>query len=231
METHKTGCIICGRELQYFQQKKTMRCEVCGVEFESAASCTDNHFVCDECHSRPGQAVITSMALRTPGRNPITIAEEMMKNSIINMHGPEHHYLVIAALLAAFKNSGGYVEMESALSLARQRSEKVPGGVCGFWGSCGAGIGTGIFMSIITGATPLSVKQWQLANKMTSLSLEAISENGGPRCCKRDTLLAILTAIDFVKEKISIEMDKPEIVKCSFHHNNPSCKKDSCVFF
>ena len=32
---------------------------------------------------------------------------------------------------------------------------------------------------------------------MTAKSLEAIGEIGGPRCCKRDSFLSILNAVDF----------------------------------
>ena len=70
------------------------------------------------------------------------------------------------------------------------RGKAVPGGVCGFWGACGAGISAGMFISIISGATPLKNEPWGLANKMTSKALDAIGSIGGPRCCKRDSYMA-----------------------------------------
>ena len=42
------------------------------------------------------------------------------------------------------------------------RGKAVPGGACGFWGACGAGISTGMFISIISGATPLKNEPWGL---------------------------------------------------------------------
>ena len=231
MGMHRTGCLICGRELQYFDQPQKLRCEKCGGEFESTAACADHHFVCDKCHARAGYEAISDLADRTRSADPVAIAVEMMNSHLINMHGPEHHYLVPAALLAAFANAGGAVDLAQALPLARQRAEKVPGGICGFWGSCGAGIGSGIFISLVTGATPLSAEPWQLANRMTSHSLAAIADNGGPRCCKRDTLLAILTAVDFVREHLGVAMEKPGSISCSFYSNNPSCKKETCLFY
>ena len=56
-------------------------------------------------------------------------------------------------------------------------------------------MGTGIFISLITDATPLSKEDWGLANRMTAASLNTIAEHGGPRCCKRDSFLAIMDAI------------------------------------
>ena len=63
---------------------------------------------------------------------------------------------VEAALLTAYKNAGGELDLEKALTEMQNRGKQVPGGICGFWGSCGAAVSTGIFLSIITGSTPLS---------------------------------------------------------------------------
>ena len=229
--THRSGCLVCGRELKYFNPPIKLKCLKCGSEFESGVSCADGHYVCDDCHSKDGYAFIGEYAERTSSKNPVEIATGMMKHASINMHGPEHHYLIIAALLAAYRNAGGEIDLEKALSTARQRSKSVPGGICGQWGCCGAGIGAGIFISIISGATPMSVEPWSLANKMTSLSLEAISQNGGPRCCKRDTYLSILTAINYVREHFNIKMERQDDLICVFSGMNPSCRKECCLFY
>jgi len=231
VERHTTGCLICGQELKYFEQVKSLPCGICGQHFETAAACEDGHFVCDACHGKAGDESITDLALAGSSKNPLAIASEMMKNKSINMHGPEHHYLVVAALLSSYKNSGGDIDLKKSLAKARERTGKVPGGICGLWGCCGAGVGSGIFISLITGATPLSVDPWQKANQMTARSLQAIARHGGPRCCKRDTYLAILTAVDFVREHFQIEMEKPETIRCAFFSNNPSCKKTACLFY
>ena len=78
----------------------------------------------------------------------------------------------------------------------QNRGKSVPGGVCGFWGACGAGISAGMFISIISGSTPLANEPFGLSNRMTAKSLYAIGEVGGPRCCKRDSYLSVLQAID-----------------------------------
>ncbi len=231
MVFHKTGCLVCGKNLQYFQTARTLKCEICGLEFESAAACEDQHFVCDQCHAGAGLDSITSLALEAESGNPVAIANKMMKNPLINMHGPEHHYLVVAALLAAYKNSGGDIDLPAALTEARQRAGKVPGGICGYWGCCGAAIGSGIFVSLITGATPMSAEEWRLANTMTSLSLEAIAMNGGPRCCKRDTYLAITTAAGLVRERLGLDMEVSELIVCPFYKGNSSCRKRACPFY
>lgn len=228
---HETGCLICGKDLHYFNPAKILKCNLCGKSFETNASCIDEHFVCDVCHSQSGLLSITSVSLTSDEKNPITIATKMMRDKSINMHGPEHHYLIVAALLTAYKNSGGDIDLNNALITARQRAKNVPGGICGMWGSCGAGIGTGIFVSIITGATPLSEISWSQANLATSMSLATISQNGGPRCCKRNTWISIATIIDHIKNITGVHMDKQENIICSFFPKNPSCKKEKCIYF
>ena len=193
--------------------------------------CKDGHYVCDACHAQKGLLYITHYTSATDSKNPIAIATEIMKNPAINMHGPEHHYLTAASLLAAYKNAGGETDFHKSLHNILQRAKNVPGGICGMWGSCGAGIATGIFISVITGATPLSVKEWSLANEMTSKSLAVISENGGPRCCKRNSYLAILQAAKFINERFNVAMEVPERIICEFSHRNDQCKKSDCLFY
>ena len=79
--------------------------------------------------------------------------------------------MVGSALLVAYKNAGGEIDLPEALLEMMNRGKAVPGGACGFWGACGAGISTGMFISIISGATPLKNEPWGLANKMTSKHL------------------------------------------------------------
>lgn len=109
------------------------------------------------------------------------------------------------------------------------RGSSVPGGACGFWGACGAGISTGMFISIVTGSTPLGEDNFGLSHKMTARALEAIGEIGGPRCCKRDSYLSILQAVDFVRENLGVHMEQPKI-RCSYSGRNNQCIGKRCPF-
>jgi hypothetical protein len=147
------------------------------------------------------------------------------------MHGPEHHVLIGSALLAAYHNCGGKIDLSEALAVMRQRGNQVPGGICGLWGNCGAGTSAGIFMSIITGCTPLAGNSWKLSNLMTSECLKNIAESGGPRCCKRDGFVAIKTAVPFVADNFDVQMDLTEKFECHFSERNKECLKKRCSFF
>ena len=153
----------------------------------------------------------------------------MMALPFCHMHGPEHHVMVGAALLTAYKNAGGSVDFETALTEMISRGKKVPGGACGFWGACGAGISSGMFVAIISRSTPLAQEPFALAHRMTAKSLGTIGEIGGPRCCKRDSYLSVLSAIDFIRDNFSVEMEKHEIV-CTYSAQNNQCIGKRCPF-
>jgi hypothetical protein len=86
-----------------------------------------------------------------------------------------------------------------------------------------------MFISIISKSTPLTNEPFALSHKMTAKSLDVIGEIGGPRCCKRDSFLAILSAIDFVKDHFGIEMEKPEVI-CRYSSRNNQCIGKRCPF-
>lgn len=65
---------------------------------------------------------------------------------------------------------------------------------------------------------------------MTAKALDAIGNVGGPRCCKRNSYLSILAAVDFVKEHFGVEMEAQKIV-CGRSMNNNQCIGKRCPFF
>lgn len=173
---------------------------------------------------------IKAHCMAATSNNPMTIMQGAMNSPFIRLHGPEHHVLVGSTLIAAYKNAGGDIELSAALDEMQKRGTQIPGGICGNWGSCGAAISTGMFISIITKTTPMSSETWRLGNKMTSLGLDEISKYGGPRCCKRDSFSAVLQAIDFVNEHFKVELEKPENVICTFSDKNSTCLQNECPY-
>lgn len=224
-------CLICGAPLEYLTQDTLMECVLCHKQEPNKTRCVNGHYVCNECHTA-GMDSIIALCLEATSRNPIEVLETMMSKSFCHMHGPEHHVLVGAALLTAYNNclpDSAKLDMKAALVEVMERGRQVPGGACGYMGACGAAISTGIFMSVITRNTPLSTDTWRLCNLMTARALEQVAENGGPRCCKRDSYLSVLTAIDFVKENLGVEMQKTE-VRCSRSQTNNQCIGKKCPF-
>ncbi len=224
----KEECLICKAQLEYLKMDELMECAICHKKENSKTRCVNGHYVCNQCHTK-GADVIIGICLKETSKNPIEILEKLMEQPFCHMHGPEHHIMVGSALLTAYKNSGGDIDLNQALIEMMNRGKSVPGGACGFWGACGAGISAGMFVSIISKSTPLSIEEFGLSNLMTSKVLEQIGTIGGPRCCKRDSYLSVISAIDFVKEHFSIEMENPEII-CSYSAKNNQCIGKRCPF-
>lgn len=224
----KEECLICKAPLVYLETDEEMECAICHKKELSKTRCIHGHYVCSACHMA-GLDSITGICLHSVSKDPVEIIREMMTLPFCHMHGPEHHVMVGAALLTAYRNAGGLIDLEKALSEMMNRGKSVPGGACGFWGACGAGISTGMFVSIVTKASPLTKESWGLSNLMTSKALGEIGKIGGPRCCKRDSYLAILAAVDFAKEHFGVEMERKDVV-CIHSSQNNQCIGSRCPF-
>lgn len=224
----KEECLICKAPLEYLDKDTLMECMICHKKEHSKTRCIHGHYVCNECHTA-GIDTIIGLCLTETSKNPVEIIEKMMSLPFCHMHGPEHHVMVGAALLTAYKNAGGDIDLKSALAEMMNRGKSVPGGACGFWGACGAGISSGMFVSIISKSTPLTRESFGLSHQMTAKSLDKIGQIGGPRCCKRDSYLSILSAIDFVADNFGVKMEKPEII-CSHSAQNNQCIGKRCPF-
>ena len=222
-------CLICKAPLEYLEADVPMECAVCHKKEPSKTRCVHGHYVCSECHTA-GMDTILGVCLSERSRNPVEILEKMMALPFCHMHGPEHHVMVGAALLTAYKNAGGEIDLEPALAEMMRRGKGVPGGACGFWGACGAGISAGMFVSILSKSTPLAREPFGLSHQMTARALGKIGETGGPRCCKRDSYLSILSAAGFASEHFGVEMETPEIV-CTHSPRNNQCIGRRCPFF
>ena len=228
---HETGCLVCGEELVYQKETAPIECFYCRQVYDSNVKCLNEHYVCDSCHSLPAIDLIESYCNSSSSEDPLELALTLMRNPKVKMHGPEHHFLVPAVLLAAYYNSKKDPdEKATKIRMAKKRASQILGGFCGFYGDCGAAVGTGIFMSLITGATPLSVAEWRLANLVTAKSLLSVAEHGGPRCCKRNTYLALLEAVDFLKENLGVTLKINKKLECEFHDLNRECLGKNCPF-
>ena len=229
---HKTNCLICGHELVYKDRSDKLECYFCKKIYESNVKCVNGHFICDSCHSLPANELIKQFCINSKLEDPIEMALILMRNQKIRMHGPEHHFLVPAVLLASYYNLKNDNEKKvEKIKEAEKRAKNLLGGFCGYYGACAAGIGTGIFISLITEATPLSKHEWKLSNMMTSKSLLSIANVGGPRCCKRNTFLSITEAVNFLIENFGITMNINKNLKCEFNSLNKECLKDECPFY
>jgi hypothetical protein len=225
----KDNCGVCGKPLIYGTESVTMSCVYCGKPFNAQIFCPEGHYVCDSCHKQEALEILKEVVQNSTSTDPIEILESVMSHPSVPMHGPEHHVIVPVAIIAAVSNAG-YSLPDKAIEKAIARSEKVPGGWCGSHGACGAGIGIGIAVSVLTEATPLTGKQRSLANKATVSALSKMID-GHPRCCKRASRKAIEAAICFLRDELKISLNRKKPVKCRYSARNPQCAKSGCSYF
>ena len=231
MSAGKANCLVCGEPIIYHEQAQEYTCHLCGKTETGHCACAAGHYVCDACHRSEGVRQSNEYLAAATSKNPVELAMHMMDQAVIYPNGPEHHTLIGACLLAAYANAGGDINKEKALKELKKRSMQVPGGTCGFWGTCGAAVSAGQFWSIVSGSSPMTDVSWGQCQKLTSNILGKLAEYGGPRCCKRTGFIAIQEAVKFAKETTGVEMELPETITCHWFPCNAECLRDRCPFF
>jgi len=190
---HQSGCMVCGKEVGYLAQEREAACHYCGGVKRTNALCVDGHYICDSCHQQDGLSAIRLLCLETKELDMLLLLDTIRSHPAIALHGPEHHAMVPGIILATYRNLGGKISREDILT-GIERGSKVPGGVCGFWGNCGAAAGVGIAFSVLLAATPLTPKPRQQVQEITSRVLGEIAQTQGARCCQRETVTALREA-------------------------------------
>lgn len=164
------------------------------------------------------------------GTNPVRMFKNMATKEYINMHGPEHHILDGACLLVAYKNAGGNIDLEESLEKLMIEGLRMPGAMCGLWGICGAITSIGAALSIIDKTGPLSTDgTWGDHMQFTSSAVGEFGRINGPRCCKRDAMIAFRNGIEYVNSHYDVTLQY-EDMKCEFTERNEQCIKERCPF-
>lgn len=228
----QTRCTVCGKDIEFLAEKKKATCAFCGASHETDVTCREGHFVCNDCYHAPAGELIGIYCSATKEADPVAIARTLMDTPQLRAQESEQQFLISAVLLAAFLNVRGRAEEKPGkIEQARLRVSQIKGDFCGIYGDCGAAVGTGIFVSLVTGATPLSKNEWMLTNLATAKSLEAIALQGGPRCCRRNAFIAILSAVEFSRERFGIDMPVRQPVSCGRPIREENCPARDCPFF
>ena len=167
------------------------------------------------------------------GSTPLQLFQDAWENADFQMHCPEHHYLVPAVLLTVYRGlkNDDKALLENDLKIAEERAKNLLAGFCGWYGACGAAVGSGVFLSLLTDTSPYSTETWALANKLTSECLSDIAALGGPRCCKRVCFSTLITTAKFMKDNMNLDIGELPEIKCTYNERNSECKKESCPYY
>ena len=224
-----TDCGVCGRPLVYATDSLVRVCDLCGAEHTTMISCPAGHFVCDSCHGIAAMDVVRHLLVTTTSCDPAAILEQVMSHPGLPMHGPEHHAIVPGVIIAGARNAGIPVP-DGALETALERASKVPGGWCGYYGVCGAAVGVGIAVSILSGATPVKGMQRSQALAATSRVLARMIDDQ-PRCCKRASRIAVEAAVEYLRDRLAIDLAAGDLARCAYTQRNAQCAREQCPFF
>ncbi len=223
---HVSGCMVCGAALIYIPGGENKTCYYCGEGSVANAQCSNGHFVCDRCHKENGSDIIARVCLHDKEPDAAKLMQSIRRHDVFPIHGPEHHSLVPAVILAALRNNGATVP-DDQIRTAIQRGHEIPGGACAFLGVCGAAAGVGIAFSVLSGADPYNGEKRQLAQQAANRALSEIASYKAPRCCQRDSWLALNVAADIFREKKMTSFPVAAF-RCEQHKQNYECIHSEC---
>lgn len=147
------------------------------------------------------------------------------------MHGPEHHMIDGACILTAYYHKTHAFDLKDSLERLANESVKMPGAMCGKWGVCGAVTSIGAALAIIDGTGLLSSDgSWGEHMEYASKTIQAMGKINGPRCCKRDGVLSIQMAIEYINQHKDVQLDTIPF-KCSFSSRNMQCIHERCPYY
>lgn len=165
------------------------------------------------------------------GISPMKIFRTIAGKEYMSIHGPEHHILDGACILAAYKNAGGEIDLDEALDKLMYEGLRMPGAMCGLWGICGAITSVGAALAIIDKTGPLSTDgTWGDHMQFTAKAIGELGRINGPRCCKRDAMVAFRNGIEYVNEHYPVKLEIEEM-KCEYSERNEQCIRNRCPYF
>jgi hypothetical protein len=152
---------------------------------------------------------------------------EMRESWPFPVHGPEHHALVPAALLIAYSNLHGYPDLPEIWE-AVETGAGLAGGSCAFWGACSAVLGIGVAFSTILEATPTRGHERCTVQGAVAQILARIAACDAPRCCRRESLLALSMACELSGEVLPHRVTTTEEMRCDQMWANDECIGRDC---
>ena len=77
--------------------------------------------ICPEIKSNNPIERAMAVCMASDSKDPVKILRKLMSDPDIPFHGPVHHSLVPFAMLTAYKNSGGDIDLEDTIKTAHKR--------------------------------------------------------------------------------------------------------------
>lgn len=228
--SNAVNCKFCGTALKLLPNAVGTRCLVCGERGRTRTWCTQGHFVCEDCRGNELWALVEGLLGQECSSDPVEIFVRMRASHDFPMHGPEHHPLVAAAFLSAYHSLHGEPSWSSILDALQAAATQLPGGTCGFWGACSAGLAVGMAYCTILDSSPTGGEPRAAAHRAVAQILARIGQFTGPRCCRRECLLALQMACELSTTVLPHPVSTTYRATCAQAADNPECLGSSCPF-
>jgi hypothetical protein len=76
----------------------------------------------------------------------------------------------------------------------------------------------------------LTGKTRALANEATVFALSRMVD-GQPRCCKRASRKALAAAVQFLHDRMGINLNQGEKIRCTYPVRNRECTQEACSYY
>ena len=223
-------CMLCGKPLVYLEEERQEACVFCGDQYSANAVCEQGHFVCDHCHGKDMVDVVKHICTHTHATDMIDLMNQLRRHPSFPLHGPEHHFAVPGVIAAVYRNLGGDITNSDIIS-AIDRGRGVPGGVCAFWGTCGAAVGAGIAFGVILKSTPLKPKARQIVQQVSEAIIHELNRIQAARCCQREVWTTFKIVAQLSEVYLPVILRAHGDVQCRQQGKNRECVRDACPYF
>jgi MoaA/NifB/PqqE/SkfB family radical SAM enzyme/ubiquinone/menaquinone biosynthesis C-methylase UbiE len=223
-------CMLCGKPLVYLDAQREETCVFCGKQYPANAVCEQGHFVCDHCHGEDMVDVVKHICTHTDAKDMIDLMNQLRSHPSFPLHGPEHHFAVPGVITAVYRNLGGDIT-NSDITTAIDRGRGIPGGVCAFWGTCGAAVGAGIALGVILKSTPLKPRARQIIQQVSEAIIHDLNQIEAARCCQREVWTTFKTMARLSKTYLPLALRADGDVQCRQQGKNRECIRQDCPYF
>jgi hypothetical protein len=220
---------VCGQALEYLDAPQSAECYYCGRTLRTRACCIAGHYVCDQCHGGDYLRFVRSFIAQCELTDPVAAFSAMREQFPFPLHGPEHHAMVPAAFLTAYRNSGGEIDPR-AIDDAVSEGARLPGGTCAYWGGCSAALGMGVAYSAILHASPLRARGRSAAQAIVARILQRLSDLKAPRCCRRESVIALQVGAECSAQLLPRPVATDGRPLCTQASLNRECIGKACPF-
>jgi ubiquinone/menaquinone biosynthesis C-methylase UbiE len=222
-------CRVCGSPLTYLENDREKKCAFCGIVKMANAVCEKDHFVCDACHGENAVNIVRQICMNTDETDMINLLNIIRNHPAIPLHGPEHHFIVPGVIVATYRNLGETVTEEDIIT-AIDRGKTIPGGVCAFWGGCGAALGAGAAFAVLLKGNPVKAPERKIVQKITNAISSEINQVEAARCCQRETWTALKTAAALSKKYLPVCLKADGKTHCAQQSKNKECIGKGCPY-